>query len=155
MLPIPIWLAGVRVNADRPDDTGAMTKAVSMPLMRRIARLVVSVLKIFGFVGILVTLWFSIGLEWELSPKHLWIDKDRHFLAFYTLASVALIALINWSRWEIIICLLMLAGGIEIIQPYFGRERSVMDFMADCVGILLAYLPVLLWRMRHVLRQYS
>ena len=147
--------AGVRVTASMPDETETTTTAAAMPLRRRISRLVVMVLKICGLAGILITLWFSIGLEWELSPRHLWIDKDRHFLAFYTLASVALIALINWSRWEIIICLLILAGGIEVIQPYFGRERSVMDFIADCVGILLAYLPVLLWRMRRVLRQNS
>tara|TARA_Y100000815_G_scaffold1818_1_gene1577 strand:- start:454 stop:708 length:255 start_codon:yes stop_codon:yes gene_type:complete len=78
----------------------------------------------------------------------MWIDKDRHFLAFYALSLLALVTITKRAWWFIVMTLVILAAGIEVIQPYFGRQLSVLDFLASCAGVFLAFLPVPLWRLR-------
>ena len=50
-------------------------------------------LKATGTAFFLLIIWLSIGLEWRVSPNHIWIDKDRHFLAFYALSLLALVTI--------------------------------------------------------------
>lgn len=42
--------------------------------------------------------------------------------------------------WKIAVCCAIAGGAIELIQPYFGRSCDLLDFMADCAGILLAWI---------------
>ena len=105
-------------------------------------------LKATGTAFFLLIIWLSIGLEWRVSPNHMWIDKDRHFLAFYALSLLALVTITKRAWWFIVMTLVILAAGIEVIQPYFGRQLSVLDFLASCAGVFLAFLPVPLWRLR-------
>ncbi|MBT9386749.1 VanZ family protein [Pseudooceanicola sp. CBS1P-1] len=67
------------------------------------------------------------------------IDKVKHAGAFAVLTlPTALLAprLLRWSLPG----LLLLGGLIEILQPWFGRDRSVYDVCADGAGIILGLL---------------
>ncbi len=62
------------------------------------------------------------------------IDKVYHLIAFGTL--ILPCALFSRERltW-FMVCALIFAGAIELIQPYVGRSGEWLDFVADGVGI--------------------
>lgn len=61
-------------------------------------------------------------------------DKLYHFAAF---ASLAVPIAFYCPRWLLTAVLSFAAFGalIEIVQPYVGRECSVLDWVADLMGI--------------------
>lgn len=61
-------------------------------------------------------------------------DKLHHALAFAALAFP--IAALQ-PRWTLPAMLVFAAfgGAIELIQPYVGRSRDVMDWLADVIGL--------------------
>lgn len=66
-------------------------------------------------------------------------DKLNHVLAFAALAFP--VALVRPSWLPIAIPAFAAFGGmIEIIQPYFGRGRELLDWLADIAGIGLGSL---------------
>lgn len=63
-------------------------------------------------------------------------DVTRHLLAFTALAiPIAVLA----PRWLLFACLLFAAYGglIEIIQPTFGRDAQLSDWVIDLLGVTL------------------
>lgn len=46
----------------------------------------------------------------------------------------------NIVMWKIALFCILFGGAIEIIQPSFSRSADVMDFMADVVGIIIAWI---------------
>ncbi len=67
-------------------------------------------------------------------------DKVQHALAFaIAILPVALIGTRRTVR-NVAIFLLCIGILIEIIQPWFGRDRSIYDVMADIVGLALGTL---------------
>lgn len=69
-------------------------------------------------------------------------DKVRHALAFAALVlPIALLAspLLRWS----VPGLVLFGALIEVLQPWFGRDRSLYDLCADVIGIILG---LLVWR---------
>ena len=62
-------------------------------------------------------------------------DKFMHYIAF---AVLVLPCAILTPRLLILIApaALIYGGLIEMIQPYVGRERELLDFVADGIGIL-------------------
>ena len=60
-------------------------------------------------------------------------DKIWHMLAFATWG--ALIAL-SWSRpfWQMLLAAGIFGGGIELFQPFVGRDADIADLGADMLG---------------------
>ena len=80
-------------------------------------------------------------------------DKVLHFAVFYALALLGAAAFPKRRSLAWLVLALAAYGAlIEVLQPLppFGRDRDVLDWVADNVGIAFAILPILLgdWRMR-------
>ena len=93
---------------------------------------------IFRLAALAVTgaiAWLTLS-PWGTSPQPLHFnqaDKLWHFLAFF--AWGALVA-ISWSRpfWQMLVAGLGFGGGIELIQPFVGRDAELADLGADLMG---------------------
>ena len=78
------------------------------------------------------------------------IDKLLHFGAYFvqaTLAAGAVAATGRLGRRNAVILVVVLAvfGGLdELTQPWFSRSAEWLDWLADCLGILLGVGGVLL-----------
>ena len=83
-------------------------------------------------------------LDWLLRFSILW---KMPFFIFHTLE----FGIIAWCLdttfparfrgWKIFIVLAVLAGFIEIIQPFFGRDRDELDFFFGLLGAGIMVLP--------------
>ena len=77
----------------------------------------------------------GLGALWPLPdlPGPPGRDKTMHVLAF---AAIALPSAVLKPRMLLWVVPASLAYGlaIEIIQPFVGRERELMDFVADAIG---------------------
>lgn len=63
-------------------------------------------------------------------------DKLYHVIAFAALTFP--MALLYPPRAKtVLICAIVLGAAIEIIQPMVGRTASLLDFVADLIGVLL------------------
>lgn len=95
------------------------------------------------------------GLLWALLPiDHLMWDKAEHFLSFYTLTVLGMIAFPKRSALGIGIWLSALGAAIEIVQgtPLIHRDCEFWDWGAETIGILTALSTswIALWRYRHI-----
>jgi VanZ family protein len=72
-------------------------------------------------------------------------DKAKHFIVFYGLTFLAMIALPRSRFWKIGIVLLGFGIGIEILQglPIVGRDADVFDVVADFCGIGFFFGPII------------
>lgn len=78
-------------------------------------------------------------------------DKVLHFAAFYALALLGAAAFPGRKALVWLAVLLCAYGAlIEILQPLppFDRDRDVLDWVADTVGIAFAMLPLIVARWR-------
>jgi len=103
-----------------------------------------------------VCFWLCFGLTTYLSlmPQeflpsgiNLW-DKLSHSIAF---TALALSAALGWPEKSfvrsILTPLLIFGVMIEVIQYFVpGRELSLLDMLADAVGIMIAWIGILLLR---------
>lgn len=60
-------------------------------------------------------------------------DKLQHFLAFAGLSMPISLARPRWAIWTVVLALVY-GGVIEVIQPFVGRDRSLLDLLADVMG---------------------
>ena len=61
------------------------------------------------------------------------IDKLYHFVAFAALMLPS--GALSVRKWAAaLLAASLYGGGIELVQPFFGRSASVLDFVADCAG---------------------
>ena len=104
-------------------------------------------------IGILY-LSFVPPSTFDSSPKLLHFDKIIHLVLYFVLAAVLI-----YDFWKnnsgklpsnkfIFICILfpvLLGGTVEIFQELFFKPRSAdwFDWLADGIGVLLAYLFLL------------
>ncbi len=75
-------------------------------------------------------------------------DKVAHMLAFFTLT---VLAGIGWPRKSLLkaaLWLSLVGAGIEVLQaiPQLHRDSDWRDWVADSLAILVALVPVLLFR---------
>ncbi|MFN7121814.1 MAG: VanZ family protein [Hydrogenophaga sp.] len=64
-------------------------------------------------------------------------DKGQHAFGFGWLALVGLLAYSN-RLWTMLIALLVYGGVIELLQAATGwRYGEWLDFLADCIGVLI------------------
>jgi VanZ family protein len=64
-------------------------------------------------------------------------DKLAHFSAYFLLGAMAAAALKHRPAvLYAVLGLILLGGVLEIIQPYFGRDRSFLDEVANTAGAM-------------------
>lgn len=96
------------------------------PARRRRAALWLTLL-----AGVLV----GVGALWPMPdiPGPPGSDKTMHILAFFALVLPTATLSPRLLVWVLPLAVLY-GGAIEIVQPYFGRERELLDLVADSVG---------------------
>ena len=99
-----------------------------------------------------ISFWFCFGLtaylslmpqEFQPSGINIW-DKLSHSIAF---AALALSAALGWPKRDfvrsVLIPLLIFGVLIEVIQYFIPmREFSLLDMLADAVGIIIVWIGV-------------
>ena len=64
-------------------------------------------------------------------------DKMEHFTAYFGLAAMATMVLgLNRRLAVAILGVILLGGGLEILQGYTGRDPDIFDFAANTLGAL-------------------
>ena len=77
-------------------------------------------------------------------------DKAEHFLAFYVLTSLAVVAFPRGRLIMIAIVLSAFGGLIELVQalPIVHRDAAWGDWVADTVAVAAVFVPMALMRWR-------
>lgn len=75
-------------------------------------------------------------------------DKEAHALAFYTLTALGLLAAPRVRKSDVVLGLLAFGAFIEVVQSFIGRDGDVFDWLADGLGIMMAYLPMMFEKAR-------
>lgn len=97
------------------------------------------------------TLWLAFEPPGD-GPGLIPWDKAGHFLSFYVLTILYLLAAPRAPRWAIVALLVAAGGVIEIVQGQVGRNAEWGDWLADIAGIAFAILPVWLEALRRWMR---
>ncbi len=97
------------------------------------------------------TLWLAFEPPGD-GPGLIPWDKAGHFLSFYVLTILYVLAAPRAPRWEVVALLIGAGGLIEVVQGQVGREADVLDWLADIAGIAFAALPVWLEALRRRMR---
>ena len=98
---------------------------------------------------LLLTLWLSLVPAEHVPAGLTFWDKAQHAAGFAALAVSGLLAYPGRNT-ALAVRLAGLGVGIEIAQWLSGwRQGDWLDWLADCVGILLGWL---VWRLWHWLR---
>lgn len=117
-----------------------------LPLGRRLQSLWAGIVRAFQFLfwlALAVTLYMCLRkpiMIVEIS------DKTEHTATF---AALTVLAIAAYPRARLAAQAFILSGFgamIEFIQPYFGRDKDVKDWIADTIGILIAL--AIVWTMR-------
>ena len=71
-------------------------------------------------------------------------DKAAHFLAFYVVAVLGLLAFPRTGPFRIGLALSSLGVAIELVQglPIVNRDSDIFDWVADSIGIVCALGPM-------------
>ena len=97
------------------------------------------------------TLWLALAPSGD-GPGLIPWDKAGHFLSFYVLTILYVLAAPLAPRWAIAGLLVVAGGAIEIAQGQVGRNAEWGDWLADIAGIACATLPVWLEALRRRMR---
>ena len=89
----------------------------------------------------LILMYMTLAPDKDVPGAGLVWDKAEHALAWAVLTGAGLL-LSTRRRWAIGVFAVVFGALIEIGQATlpFGRDGDIFDFMADCVGIVVAYL---------------
>ena len=150
----PLSSLGLRSPEHSPVKYGALTKFVGALKINVCAGTILNAaqmklrLKSEDKHALIFLLALLLGclLPFNLRPKYLWerLADGSHFILFGMLTF--LLARSMHSRgfevWRAAcyacVTVLCMAGGIELIQPYFYREESMVDFVNGALGVVLA-----------------
>ncbi len=100
--------------------------------------LILKTSRVFAAAVTLVILVLSL-MPQTPKPDPLHLDKAEHAAAYAALGLLVFVATGKKSAAFVLISVgvCSLYGGlIEIIQPYFGRDRELADWIADICGVL-------------------
>lgn len=81
-------------------------------------------------------------------------DTIAHGMLFYGLTLVVTGALPRSRAFEIALAFVALGGASEFAQALVGREMSFHDFFGDLAGVMAAYAPVAVGRLRELARTH-
>lgn len=104
----------------------------------------------YKFIFILCLVILTYLLLMEMAPAKevsLYKDKLQHIVAFGGVTFWGLLAFRRHSK-TIMLGLAMLGALMEVLQGLLTttRQPSVYDWLADLVGILLAWVMLLVWQ---------
>lgn len=80
-------------------------------------------------------------------------DKAAHALAFYILTLLLFSIAPRRRRTDLALAALALGILIELSQGLTGRSLSILDFLADALGVAAATAPAWIERFRHSARR--
>lgn len=108
-------------------------------VIRRVLPLVV-LGAVSGF-GMALAAWVFVAPVSDAPPGFPFQDKVYHALAFACLTLPGVLVLPRRYLWFWLAHMVVLGAGIEWVQSRSNVMRSadVVDFIADCVGIAVAY----------------
>lgn len=114
--------------------------AVSVSGLSRRALLFVALGAVSGF-GMALAAWVFVAPVSGSPPFMPFQDKVYHALAFACLTLPGVLALPRRYLWFWLAHMVVLGVGIEWVQTRSDVMRSgdMVDFLADCVGIAVAY----------------
>ena len=75
-------------------------------------------------------------------------DKAAHFIAFYGLTALMMVAFPKNRRLEITLAAVMLGGSIEVAQMVTHRGVSFSDLAADAAGAFAVWIPMWIQSLR-------
>jgi VanZ family protein len=84
------------------------------------------------------------GIEKNFVPT----DKAAHFIAFYGLTALMMMAFPKNRRLEIVFAAIALGAALEVAQAFTSRGFSISDLMADVVGAFAVWAPMWMQSMR-------
>lgn len=84
------------------------------------------------------------GVEKNFVPA----DKAAHFIAFYGLTALMMVAFPKNRRLEITLAAVMLGGSIEVAQMFTHRGVSFSDLAADTAGAFAVWIPMWIQSLR-------
>ena len=84
------------------------------------------------------------GVEKNFIPA----DKAAHFIAFYGLTALMMMAFPKNRRLEVALAAIALGAAIEVAQAFTPRGFSVSDLAADVVGAFAVWVPMWLQSVR-------
>ena len=105
--------------------------------------------RFFQFVfwfAVIATLYFALKKVTVHVP---FSDKTQHAVTFFGLTALAALGYPRARFWAAAFALSGFGALIEFIQPYFGRDKDYRDWIADTIGILLAF--AIVWAARKLL----
>jgi len=109
--------------------------------------------QIIFLLAVIVTEYLSLTTREIEAVSHSW-DKLNHALAFMVLFVLFTLAFRNVRQKVKIILLLFYALQIEMVQYFIpGREFSLLDIIADIIGILFGLILYKLFKHRMDLLQ--
>ncbi|ADG11297.1 antibiotic resistance protein VanZ [Caulobacter segnis] len=80
-------------------------------------------------------------------------DKVAHAFAFGVLLMIAFFAFPFRRRFDMMLIALAIGAGVEIAQTYVARSSSLVDWVADAVGIYAVYAISMIERWRWMIRE--
>ena len=84
-------------------------------------------------------LFLSLQPPGEEDTKLLLSDKLLHIIA-YSLMVLPVSLERVYPQFSVFLITITCGGVIELIQPFWGREADIMDFLANILGIILGIL---------------
>jgi len=104
-------------------------------------------------VGALVAATLMLGPFQGLEQVFGLSDKTAHALAFGGLTALAFLACPRMRRADLALAALLLGGGVEVAQLFGGRSASLLDWLADGLGIGAVYAVSLVEGLRKMARE--
>ncbi len=115
---------------------------------------VVLVLRVATACTILGLLAFTLGPFQGVEARAGLSDKSAHAIAFYVVTLMVFAVAPQWRRNDLAVMTLGLGLLIELAQGLTGRSASLMDFLADAVGVVAATAPGWIERLRYDARRH-
>jgi VanZ family protein len=81
-------------------------------------------------------------------------DTVAHALLFYGLTLLLLASMPRSRAAELALGAVALGAASEVAQSLVGREMSLHDVVGDSLGVLAAYAPVAITRLRELVRTH-
>ncbi len=98
------------------------------------------VMRLLFFLCFVVVSYLAFTTQDIETLKHTW-DKLNHAVAFFTLFLLLSYSFPKLTNLHKFLMLLLYGIIIEVIQRYIpGRESSLLDILADTVGISIGYI---------------
>jgi VanZ family protein len=122
--------------------------------MRLTPHLLMRALRIAGVLGAFAAV---VALAGPFRYKDLGLpfpDTVAHAMLFYGLTVAATTALPRARAADVSLAMLGLGALSEIAQSLVGREMSFHDLAGDAAGILIAYTPLAMNRLRELARTH-